>query len=198
MMPVRIAARALVLCGAGFILTACKGKEGPPARETATASGALAPPAESIPPTAARPESTARPAAADTSTKGCCGGGMAGMPGMHGKSGMHGMMTSAMMDSMQTHMKKMSASMSADQMAAMVPMHRQMVGAMLSQMTSEARTMNVPANAAWTALSDSVRQDLARLPEMNKNEVKQAMPEQCARVGRLMQTYKKMMAGTSK
>ena len=198
MMPVRIAARALVLCGAGIILTACKGKEGATARETATASGTLAPRAESIPATAARPESTARPAAADTSAKGCCGGGMSGMTGMHGKSGMHGMMSPAMMDSMQTHMKKMLGNMSADQMAAMVPMHRQMVGAMLSQMTTEARAMNVPANAAWTALSDSVRQDLARLPEMKKSELKQAMPEQCARVGRLMHAYKKMMAGTSK
>ena len=198
MMPVRIAARALVFCSAGIILTACKGKEARPSAESSAASGTLAPRAETIPAAAPGAEITARPAAADTSTKGCCGAGMSGMHGMHRTSGMHGMMSPAMMDSMQTHMKKMLGNMSADQMAAMVPMHREMVEAMLSQMTSEARTMNVPANAAWTALSDSVRQDLARLPAMNKNEMKQAMPEQCARVGRLMQTYKKMMTGTSK
>jgi hypothetical protein len=126
-------------------------------------------------------------AAAD-STK---GGGMAAM------AGMQGMMSPAMADSMQAAMRTMAA-MSPDQMAAMLPMHRQMVGNMLSQMSSDMRLMNMPADAAWTALSDSVRQDLIRLPEMSKTELKEAIPAHHARVTRLMEMHKAMMAKMGK
>ena len=132
-------------------------------------------------------DSTAAKAAADTTN----GGGMAGM------ARMQGMMSPAMADSMQAEMRTMAA-MSPDQMAAMLPMHRQMVGNMLSQMSSDMRSMNMPADAAWTALTDSVRQDLIRLPDMSKTELKQAMPAHRARVTRLMQMHKDMMAKTAK
>lgn len=132
-------------------------------------------------------DSTAAKAAADTTKP----GGMAGM------AGMQGMMSPAMADSMQAEMKKMAA-MTPDQMAAMVPMHRQMVGNMLSQMSSDMRSMNMPADAAWTALTDSVRQDLIRLPDMSKAELKQVMPAHHARITRLMQMHKDMMAKMGK
>ena len=132
-------------------------------------------------------DSIAAKAAADTTKA----GGMAGM------SGMQGMMSPAMADSMQAEMKKM-ASMSPDQMAAMLPMHRQMVGNMLSQMSTDMRSMNMPADAAWTALTDSVRQDLIRLPDMSKAELKQAIPPHHARVTRLMQMHKDMMGKMGK
>jgi hypothetical protein len=183
-----------VALSAGAVVAACQGKEGRPSSESA--AGIFAAPAER---TATAPPSTKTTeiAPAETGAKGCCGGAMAavpGMRGMHGRPPMHGMMSAAMMDSMQAHMKKMSASMmSADQMVAMIPMHRQMVEGMLTQMTNEARSMNMTPSAAWTALSDSVRQDLARLPDLSKAELKPAMATDCARVGRLMQTYKKMM-----
>lgn len=66
-------------------------------------------------------DSSAAKATADT-TK---GGGMAGM------AGMQTMMTPAMADSMQAEMRTMAA-MTPDQMAAMLPVHRQMVGNLLS------------------------------------------------------------------
>lgn len=132
-------------------------------------------------------DSTAAKAAVDTTKPGA----MAGM------AGMQGMMSAAMADSMQAEMKKMAA-MTPDQMAAMLPMHRQMVGNMLAQMSSDMRSMNMPADAAWTALTDSVRQDLIRLPDMSKTELKQAIPAHHARVTRLMQMHKDMMAKMGK
>ena len=132
-------------------------------------------------------DSTAAKATADTAKPGA----MAGM------AGMQGMMSPAMADSMQAEMKKMAA-MSPDQMAAMLPMHRQMVGNMLSQMSSDMRAMNMPADAAWTALTDSVRQDLIRMPDMSKTELKQTVTAHHARVTRLMQMHKDMMAKMGK
>ena len=114
-----------------------------------------------------------------------------------GMAGMQGMMSPAMADSMQAEMKHMAA-MTPDQMTAMLPMHRQMVGNMLSQMSSDMRSMNMPADAAWTALTDSVRQDLIRLPEMSTTELKQAITAHHARVTRLMQMHKDMMAKMGK
>ena len=58
--------------------------------------------------------------------------------------------------------------------------------------------MNLPPNATWNALADSVRQDLVCLPEINKIEVKQAMPADCARVTRLIRMHQAMMLRTAK
>lgn len=112
---------------------------------------------------------------------------------MLGMAGTSSMMGSAMMDSMQAQMRMMT-SMTLDQMAATLPTHHQMVANMLSQMTTDMRNMNMPADAAWTATTDSVRQDLIRLPVMTKPELKQAMPAHLARLSRVMQIQKDMMA----
>ena len=114
-------------------------------------------------------------------------GAMPAMPGMSG------MMSSAMMDSMSAEMRSMS-SMSAAEMARMLPQHRQMVANMLSQMTSDMRSMNMPGDAAWTATVDSVRQDLVRFPDMTPAELKGAMPAHQARVSRLMTMHREMMS----
>ena len=49
-------------------------------------------------------------------------------------------------------------------MQAMLPMHRQRVGNMISQMSAEMRQKNMPADTAWNATLDSVRQDLVAMP----------------------------------
>ena len=117
--------------------------------------------------------------------------------GMAGMKDMPGMMTTAMMDSIQSQMKSMAA-MSADQMVSTLPMHRSMVANALSQMSADMRGMNMTADAAWTALSDSIRQDLIRLPDMTKGEVAQAMPPHHARVMRLMKMHMDMMGKMGK
>ena len=121
--------------------------------------------------------------------------GMPGMPEMPGMQGgqMGGMMSDSMMTQMQSHMQMMST-MSADSMKAMLPMHRQMVANMLSQFNSEMKSMNMPADQAWTATIDSVRQDLVHMPEMSAPELKRLMPAHAARMMRLMEMHRSMMA----
>ena len=128
-------------------------------------------------------------------------GGVSGMPmqGMGGMKGMAGGDSSAMgsMSMMADMQKQMDAMMKAspEQMKAMLPMHRQMAANMLAQMNTQMRTMNMPANAAWTATIDSVRQDLVRLPEQSAQQLKDAMPAHHARMMRLMQMHGGMMRG---
>lgn len=118
--------------------------------------------------------------------------GMAGMAGMSGMAGMGGMMDTAMMDSMQAHMRMMDTT-SAARMKEMLPMHRQMAADMLSRMSSEMRSMNMPADARWSATADSLRQDLIRMPEMSAGELEAMMPAHHARMMRLMQMHRDMM-----
>lgn len=112
----------------------------------------------------------------------------AGMAGMS----MPGMMNQAMVDSMTAHMRGMDTAGAAS-LQAMLPMHRQMVANMLSQMSSDMRSMNMTGDAKWTALADSVRQDLVRLPEMSAQQLKQNLPAHQGRVTRLMQSHMAMM-----
>jgi len=113
-------------------------------------------------------------------------GGMGGMAGMSGTAGMMGDMNKRMQGMMQ---------MSGDQMKSMLPAHRQMAANMLAAMNGEMRAMNMTSDAAWTALGDSIRQDLTRLPEMGGAELKAYMPAHHARLMRLMQTHQ-AMSGT--
>lgn len=131
----------------------------------------------------------------DSATAGSMSGmpmqGMGGMKGMSGGDSMGGM---TMMADMQKQMDAMMKA-SPEQMKAMLPMHRQMAANMLAQMNTQMRTMNMPANAAWTATVDSVRQDLVRLPEQSAQQLKDAVPAHHARMMRLMQMHGAMMKG---
>lgn len=113
-------------------------------------------------------------------------GAMGGMQGMAG-----GMMGVGVMDSMQTHMRMMDT-ISADRMKAMLPVHRQMAANMLSKMSADMRNMNMPADAAWSATADSLRQDLAHMPDMSAAELKVMMPAHHVRMTRLMQMHRDM------
>ena len=112
---------------------------------------------------------------------------MTAMPGMAGAA-----TGSGMMDSMETHMRAMTSA-SPEQLKAMVPEHRQVVANMVSRMNQEMRSMNMPANAAWTATMDSVRQDLIHLPDMTGRDLKATMPAHHARITRLLQMHRDMM-----
>ena len=53
----------------------------------------------------------------------------------------------------------------ADSMMRLMPDYRQMSDNMLWQMNSEMQDMNMEGDARWNATVDSVRHDLARMPE---------------------------------
>jgi hypothetical protein len=112
-------------------------------------------------------------------------GGMEGMPGMAG-------MQDGMMEQMQAHMEMM-AGMAPDSMMSMMPMHRQMAANMLAQMNRDMEQMNMPADDAWTATADSLREDLSRMPEMSAQELRDWMPGHHARMTRLMEMHRAMM-----
>lgn len=115
-------------------------------------------------------------------------GGMAAMPGMAGAASGKGMM-----DSMETHMRTMTTA-STGQLKTLLPMHRQMVANMISQMNQEMRTMNMPATPAWTATMDSVRQDLIHQPDMSAGDLAASLPSHHARITRLLGMHRDMMA----
>lgn len=118
-----------------------------------------------------------------------------GMQGMKGVEGVGAMME--MMSQMQSHMGMMEAA-GADSTKAMLPMHRQMVANMISQMNSEMRAMNMKPNSAWQATIDSLRQDLVRMPEMSGIELRTFMAPHGARLMRLMDAHRTMMGGMKK
>ena len=112
--------------------------------------------------------------------------GMAGMEGMQ-----HGEDTA--MSQMMSHIQMMRG-MSADSMRGMMPAHRQMVANMVAQMNREMREMNMTTDAEWNAVVDSLRQDLARMPEMSGSEFQAMMPGHHERMVRLMEMHRKMLA----
>ena len=127
----------------------------------------------------------ARAGSLEGATRSDSASGMAGMPGMTGAG-------SSMMDSMRTHMRLMRSA-TPEQMKSMLPSHRQTVANMLSQMNAEMRNMNMPADPAWNATVDSIRQDLIHMPDMNGKELKAMMPAHGARLMRLLDMHERML-----
>jgi hypothetical protein len=119
---------------------------------------------------------------------------MAAMPGMSGSMTDSGM--TRMMDSVRAEMTRMDA-LTPNQITSTMPAHRQVAGNMLAQMNSEMRSMNMAADPAWTALVDSVRQDLVRMPNVPGVQLKALMTAHRARMDRLMAMHRDMMGNTA-
>ena len=111
---------------------------------------------------------------------------MKGMAGMHGDSAMRDMMTR-----MQGHMGMMDTA-SAATIQAMHPMHRQMMDSALTSMNDEMRRRNM-STPEWTALADSLRQDLDRMAGMSASEIPAFMRGHRDRMMRFMQMHRTMM-----
>lgn len=113
------------------------------------------------------------------------------MPGMDmsGHAAMGGM---GMMPGMRPHMDSM-AQASPEQMKSMMKGHEEMGSRMLDAMGADMRSMNMTSDAAWTALTDSVRSDLAELPGLSGAQLKSRMQGHVARVKRLMDRHTEMM-----
>lgn len=81
-----------------------------------------------------------------------------------------------------------------DSLIAMLPMHRQMAANMVAEFNREMRGMNMAADESWNAAVDSLRQDLVRMPEMSGTELSGFMPAHEARLTRLMEMHRSMVA----
>jgi hypothetical protein len=124
----------------------------------------------------------ARPDSADSSA-------MGSMPGMAhtGGTANEGMLTE-----MRTHLQGMAGA-GSDSLRRMMPMHRQMAANMLQQMGAEMRQMNMKGDTTWSALTDSVRQDLTSMPDVTAQELSDFMEAHRARLQRLMEQHGAMM-----
>ena len=115
-----------------------------------------------------------------------------GMGMGHMDSGGMGMGGMNMMSGMRAHMDSMMR-MSPQQMQAMMPKHEQMMSGMMDGMGSDMRGMNMSDSAEWSALSDSVKNDLADLPNLKGQQLSARMRAHAERVKRLIAMHQKMM-----
>jgi hypothetical protein len=104
-----------------------------------------------------------------------------GMPGMQ------------MMAGMRAHLDSMMR-MSPQQMQAMMATHEAMMSQMLDRMGMDMRGMHMAGSREWNALGDSVKQDLAELPNLKGRALAARMRAHAARVARLMAMHEEMMA----
>ena len=129
-------------------------------------------------------------------------GGMMGHPdsggmGMHMDSagmqmGGMPMQGTLMMSNMRAHMDSMMR-MSPQQMQAMMAMHEQMMSRMMDGMGGDMRGMKMAGTPEWSALTDSVKQDLADLPNLKGQQLSVRVRAHAARVKRLIAMHEKMM-----
>ncbi|MEX2282275.1 MAG: hypothetical protein WEE89_07315, partial [Gemmatimonadota bacterium] len=110
-------------------------------------------------------------------------GGMAGMP----------MMGNDSISANMKHQMTMMQGVSADSMKALLPEHRQMAANMLAQMDQQMTSMNMPADGTWKAMSDSIREDLVRMPNLSGAELQGFMTEHHRRMTQLMAMHESMM-----
>ena len=99
-----------------------------------------------------------------------------------------------MIDAMQARLAA-AEGMSAEQLKATLPEHRQAAANLIAEMNREMRGMNMTGDAAWTALVDSLRRDLTTMPDLAAGELRAMMPAHRARLTRLMQMHRDMMKG---
>jgi hypothetical protein len=102
------------------------------------------------------------------------------------------MQADSLMPMMRAHLDSM-AQMPASMDAAMLAKHDEMASRMLDAMGSDMRMMGMQADSSWTALADSVRQDLAALPTLSGRALGTRMQPHLARMRRLMDRHVAMM-----
>ena len=120
----------------------------------------------------------ARTPATDTATK------MSGMQmGMAGKD---------LLPVMQNHLDSLVA-MSPAQIAEAMTAHQDLASRLMDGMGADMRSMSMAPDSAWTALSDSVRRDLADLPSLSGEGLKSRMTAHIGRMRRLMVMHEAMV-----
>lgn len=156
-------------------ISACK-----PAGDKASADGSVA---------SAKAGSLEGPTQGDRSTM------MGGTGGMASMASMAGMTSAGALDSMETRLRTMDV-MSAAQIQAALPAHSRVAGDMLSRMSADVQAMHMSPNTSWSATTDSIRQDLSHMAGLTGAPMKAAMPAYHARMTRLMDMHRQMMAKT--
>jgi hypothetical protein len=124
-----------------------------------------------------KPES-AQPAAGDST--GAMGGMQMTMQGVE------------MIPHMRAHLDSLGAMPPAGMVAAMAA-HQDLASRMMDAMGADMRGMNMQPDAAWTALGDSLRQDLAELSGLAGEALKTRMQAHIGRMQRILVMHEGMM-----
>ena len=117
--------------------------------------------------------------------------GMGSMPGMTGMQGM-GMRSDSLMPMMRAHLDSL-AGISPQFAAGMLRMHEAMASRMLDAMGADMTAMEMKPDPAWTALTDSIKQDLADLPAVSGRALDARLNVHIGRMRRLMAMHESMM-----
>jgi len=114
---------------------------------------------------------------------------------MDGAGGMQGMAMPGMqmMPMMRAHMDSMTGRSPAA-MGNTLARHQEIMSRMLDGMGTDMRRMNMTGDAAWTALTDSVKRDLADLPGLEGEALATQMRAHGERVQRLLAMHERMIA----
>ena len=109
-------------------------------------------------------------------------------------SGMQGMMmrSDSLMPMMRAHLDSLGGTSGAS-IASMVAAHDAMTSQTLDAMGSDMTMMNMRPDSAWTALTDSVKRDLADLPSLSGRALDARLKAHIARMRRLMAMHEGMM-----
>ena len=102
------------------------------------------------------------------------------------------MKADSLMPMMRAHLDSM-ASMSSSLNPALIARHEELASRMLDAMGSDMRMMGMRADSAWSALADSVRQDLAALPTLSGRTLETRTLAHLRRMRRLMSVHAAMM-----
>ena len=117
--------------------------------------------------------------------------GMGKMPGMTGMQGM-GMRSDSLMPMMRAHLDSLAA-ISPQFAAGMLSMHEAMASRMLDAMGADMTAMGMKPDPAWTALTDSIKQDLADLPAVSGRALEVRLKAHIVRMRRLMAMHESMI-----
>jgi hypothetical protein len=115
-----------------------------------------------------------------------------GMGMAHRHSDMPGM---TMVPLMRSHLDSMQMGMMGGTGGGMMSRHVEMVGNMLETMERDRRQMGLGADSTWTALTDSVRQDLRELSGFTGPGRRERMRVHMERMQRLLNLYQGLRPG---
>lgn len=116
------------------------------------------------------------------------------MPGMGDMAGMAGMAMQAdsLMPMMRVHLDSFAA-VPGQFASGMLAAHEAMASRMLDAMGADMMGMGMKGDSAWTALTDTVRRDLAELPSLSGRALETRMRAHSDRMRRLLGMHETMM-----
>lgn len=107
------------------------------------------------------------------------------------------MRADSLMPIMRSHLDSLGH-MSPQVAAGVLTAHDAQMSQLLDAMGSDMTMMRMRPDTAWTALTDSVKRDLAELPTLSGHELGTRLTSHIARVQRLMAMHEAMMPAMTK